>query len=293
MSQHVQSAFVSGRGLHATTDIFVPGDSAPRNITAGIDTLSDVNLARRDLMHGIHGIDNEAVRGTGGTSVFREQGYLRVSLQGSPVEIPVWAADSSRLPRGCDAIFGMPAISDLGVDLSAQNEFPDAPLQCFLQEVPDTADLQCFLGERALREWLDANEGASVDTKPFDLSAIEINPELPPKIIDRVKEIIRQYSSVFGSSSGNLPKPFDTEPVELNFRGDFQPQTIPEPRWTHAQAKILTKHAEDGLANGSLEFSKSPGLRDLILFLRPLQDSVLKMPASPAVNFVSVATTGW
>jgi hypothetical protein len=135
-------------------------------------------------------------------------------------------------------------------------EVPDSPLQFFLQEVPD-APLQCFLGEKALREWLDANDGASVDTKPFDLEAIEINPDLPPAIISRVKGIIRQHAAVFGSSSGTLPKPFDAAPVELNFREGFVPLSVPEPRWTHATATIIRKWAEDGLANGSLEHSAS------------------------------------
>jgi hypothetical protein len=141
----------------------------------------------------------------------------------------------------------VPAISDLGVDTSAQLELPDAPLQCFLQEVPTAPE--CFLGEKALRRWLEANEGASVDTKPFDLEAIKINPDLPPAIIARVKKIILQCAAVFDSSRGTHPKPFNTDPVKLNFRADFKPQRIPEPRWTHANGMIIRKWGE-GLAAG-------------------------------------------
>ena len=208
------------------------------------------------MLFGVHPIDDDPVGGTGGTTTFSEQGYLQVLSTGLSLRSLLLSADARRLPRGCDAVFGVPAICDLGIDLSAQLELPDAPLQCFLQEVPD-APLESFLGEKSLREWLEVNEGASVDTKPFDLDAIEINPDLPPAIIARVKEIIRQYAAVFDSSSGNLPKPFDTDPVELNFRDDAQPQSIPEPRWTHATGIIIGKWGRMVLANGSLEHSKS------------------------------------
>jgi hypothetical protein len=59
----------------------------------------------------------------------------------------------------------VPAIADLGVGASAQLDLPDAPLQCFLQEAPTAPE--CFVGEKASRRWLEANEGASVDAKPF------------------------------------------------------------------------------------------------------------------------------
>jgi hypothetical protein len=99
--QHVQSAFMAGKGLHAIATVAVPSsDDSFRDITTGIDTLSDVNLATRDLLFGVHRVDADDVRGTGGTTTFGEQGYLRVLVNGVSIEIPALVADARRLPRG-------------------------------------------------------------------------------------------------------------------------------------------------------------------------------------------------
>jgi hypothetical protein len=216
--QHVQrahSSFTAGKGLHATATI--ADQHSSHQITVGVDALSDINMAAREHLINIRGIESDAVRGTGGISLWDEEGTLRVEVNGTVVDIPALVASRDRLPRNCCAVFGMPAITDLGINLSAQRDSPKS-------------ELQCFLGEKSLRMWLEGNEGASVDTKPFDLNAIAVNPDLPPELIDRVRKLLVQHAAVFDSSSGNLPKPFNTKPVELNLRADAQPQTIPEPR---------------------------------------------------------------
>jgi hypothetical protein len=54
-----------------------------------------------------------------------------------------------------------------------------------------------------------------------------------------------------------MPKPFQAEPVELKFVDNPVPQSVPEPRWTHAQRLVLSQWAEAGLKDGSLELSTS------------------------------------
>jgi hypothetical protein len=242
--QFVQSTFTGGRGLTAIIDVSVSGSFSSANIPVGIDTLSDVNLAQREHLHDVHPICDENVRGTGGVTSFNEIGHLHITIDGTVAKVPAFVASIDRLPRKCSAVLGIPGIEQMGIDVSAQL-------------TSDTRELQCYLGEKTLRSWCDANEGASVDTKPFNLDAIRINPELPTTIITRVKALTLQHSDVFASSDGKLPKPFTTEPVQLNFVPDARPQSIPEPRWTHALAKVISAWGRDGLANGSLEFSKS------------------------------------
>jgi hypothetical protein len=230
--------------LTAEIDVNVSGTFSSTNISVGIDTLSDVNLAQREHLHNIQRINDENVRGTGGVTSFDEIGDLHIHIDGTITKVPAFVASADRLPLRCSAVLGIPGIELMGIDVSAQL-------------TSDTAELQCYLGEKTLRAWCEANEGASVDTKPFDLDAIRINPELPPSIIARVKALILKYADVFDSSDGKLPKPFNTEPVELNFVPNARPQSIPEPRWTHALSKVISAWGRDGLANGSLEFSKS------------------------------------
>ena len=77
-----------------------------------------------------------------------------------------------------------------------------------------------------------------------------------------------------------MPKPFDTKPVELTFKPNAKPQSIPEPRWSFAYGKIIEKWATDGLANGSLEPSQSQWANRAHI--------VLKLPSGKTVNDVDV-----
>jgi hypothetical protein len=253
---YMQSAFVPGQGLHADIDVLSNG--TVRSVPVGIDTLSDVNLALADHLHDIQDIVPDIVRGTGGDAKFDRMGTLFVQLEAGIEAVFALVAKACDLPRGCEAVLGMPGIQDLSVDLSAQTSSDSNALECYASETPPLRQsLEAFLGEKSLRAWLDANEGASIETKPFDLDAILVNPDLPTAIIARIREILASFSDVFDSSSGQLPKPFSTEPVVLNFKPDAVAQSIPEPRWTHALGRVITKWAEDALASGAYEHSKS------------------------------------
>ena len=202
--------------------------------------MSDVNLAVRDLLSDVRNINLDCVRGTSGTTPFQEEGILYVWQEGIVTSIPALVALESHLPRDCHALLGVPAIKDLGILLDQQKMSQGQPLQC-------------FLGEKHLRIWWEANEGESVDTRPFDVSSIDVNPMLPPDILVRVSEIIQKFAKVFEGSANTLPKPFDTAPVELTFKPNAVPQSVPEPKYSYAYGKIVEKWATDGLANGSLE----------------------------------------
>ncbi len=135
-------------------------------------------------------------------------------------------------------------------------------------KLPGFSPLIYHLGEKKLREWLEHHPDASSDTKPFDIKSILINPELAQDQISRVKATIREYAHVFEGHKNSLPKPFNTEPITLKLKSDAKPQSIPQPRWTMAQAKIVTCWAEEGLKNGSLELSTSAWSSRLHLVLK-------------------------
>jgi hypothetical protein len=238
------SSFVGGTALRATIDILPEGLQVPRNAAAGIDTQSDVSLVTRDLLSDVHAISPDDVHGVGHTVSFTEMGLLDLLSEGKMTRVPALVARADQLPSRCSVLLGMPAIVDLGVKLDEQKVTQDMPLIC-------------HLGEKSLRVWWDANKGQSVDTKPFDTSAIDINPQMDAECRDIIRAAIEKYSTVFEGSSATLPKPFDAPPIELNFKPDATPQSTPEPRWPCACGKIAQKRAEDGLANGSLEPSTS------------------------------------
>jgi hypothetical protein len=138
----------------------------------------------------------------------------------------------------------MPAIIDLGIVLDEQKLVQGAPLVC-------------HLGEKTLRAWWETHQDESVDTKPFDPGSIDINPSMPQRFRQRVLDSIAKFINVFEGSASSLPKPFDTVPITLKVLPGATPQSIPEPRWSFAYGKIVAKWAADGLANHSLEPSKS------------------------------------
>jgi hypothetical protein len=150
----------------------------------------------------------------------------------------------------------MPAILDLGVILDEQKLAQGAPLVC-------------HLGEKTLRAWWELHKGESVDTRPFDIEPIDINPELPPVFVDRILAPIRKHISVFEGHQNTLSKPFDCPPIQLKFIADAEPQAVPEPRWSCAHGQIVKKWAEDGSRSGSLEPSKSSWASRPHMVLKP------------------------
>jgi len=85
------------------------------------------------------------------------------------------------------------------------------------QKTTQGQPLCCQLGEKHLRIWLEHNEGQSVDTRPFDVALIDINPDLNKAVLERAHIIIKRFAKVFEGAANTLPKPFDAPPIELQF----------------------------------------------------------------------------
>ena len=211
------SSFVPEHALKASALILPRGHHVPIEIMTGVDTLSDINLALKDLLSDVHPIIPDKVRGTSTPTSFDEEGLLSVFIDGKVVNVPALVASIDNLPHNCQALLGFPAIVDLGILLDEQKLQQGQPL-C------------CYLGEKHLRIWWETNQGQSVDTKPFDIASIDINPDLTPTIIERVHSIIDRYKAVFEGAANTLPKPFDCPPIELQFIPNAKPQSVPEPR---------------------------------------------------------------
>jgi hypothetical protein len=215
------SSFVGGTAMKATIEVIPEGHQTPFTISTGVDTLSDVSLAARSVLSNVHPVSPDQVQGSGGVSVFQEEGLLDIFADGNLTRIPALVATPAQLPSGTQALLGMPAILDLGVILDEQKLAQGAPLMC-------------HLGEKTLRAWWELHKGESVDTRPFDIESIDINPELPPSFMDRILASIRKYVSVFEGQQNTLPKPFDCPPIQLKFIADAEPQAVPSPMFSAA-----------------------------------------------------------
>jgi hypothetical protein len=253
------SSFTGENTLKVRAGVFHPS-SGLQQAKIALDTQSDVTTCLREYLSDIRPIVPDEISGVGGSSIFSEEGTLLVlsKLHGQRVGVPALVASQHQLPLGCIALLGVPAL--LGLEVAVDQHL----------RLPQFSPLVCHLGEKKLREWLVHHPDASIDTSPFDINAIQICPDLSPDQVREVKAMIRKYyEKVFEGHENYLPKPFAMDPITLKFKPDAQPQSVPQPRWTLAQKEIVTRWAEEGLRNGSLEPSTSAWSSRVHLVLKP------------------------
>ncbi len=147
--------------------------------------------------------------------------------EGQVVCLPALVAASSQLPRSCDVQLGIPGLDTLGVSIDEHRKGQQQPLIC-------------YVGEKTLRMWWEANEGQATPAIAHDITKVDVNPDLPAAMQARVRVLLHQYEDVFEGRQVTMPKPFQADPIHLKFIDDPTPQSIPKPRWTHAQKLILS-----------------------------------------------------
>ncbi len=244
-SSKPESSFIGDKALRAQLDVWQDGHTDCLRVECGLDTMSDVNLAVAELLHDVHDIVLDDVWSSSGKTSFAKEGTLKVLSEGDVLSLPALVATTSQLPRSCSVLLGVPGLNHLGVSIDRHREKQRQPLMCYVRE-------------KTLRKWWEANEGQAAPAVVHDITQkVDVCPDLPAKMQARVRELLRQYESVFEGRQVTMPKPFQAEPVELKFIENPVPQSVPEPRWTHAQRLVLSQWAEAGLKDGSLELSTS------------------------------------
>ncbi len=238
------SSFQGGRALRAFVRVVQDGEKGVVQYRCCLDSGSDVNLATRHLLHNVRRIKAESLCHSGEETEFTEEGTLRLLVSGTIREVPALVATLAQMPSECEVLLGVPGVDDLGVRLDEHR-------------AKKVRRLECFVGERTLRTWLEANEAKEVARVSFDINEVALSPNLPKDILSEVRALLVEFQDVFAGELSSLPKPFAADPVELKFVESPEPQSVPEPRWTFAQKQILTSWAEEGLKNGSLELSTS------------------------------------
>ncbi len=213
------SSFTGGNTLKVLAEVEHPRSGRCETKLA-LDTQSDVTTCLREFLSDIRPIIRDTLSGCGGSADFDEEGTLHVYSQSQQqlVALPALVAPKPQLPRDCAALLGVTALLELEVAVDQH------------LALPQFSPLICHLGEKKLREWLVHHSDSTVDTSPFDLEAIQINPRLSPEKIAQVKAVILKYAKVFEGHQNPLPKPFNTEPITLKIKKGFQPQSVPQPR---------------------------------------------------------------
>jgi hypothetical protein len=237
-------SFRGGRALRAFVHVLQEGETHTYEYLCRLDSGADVNMASRHLLHNVRTIAPQGISNCGDETSFNEEGVLKLLISGEVKCVPALVATKEQLPHKCHVLLGIPGLDDLGIQLDEHRG-------------KNTKPLECFVGEKTLRTWLEVNGATEVAKVSFDVSEVQINPEIPDAMQGKIRDLLAEYSDVFAGEQDSLPKPFAADPVELKFVENPSPQSIPEPRWTHAQRQILTAWAQEGLKNGSLELSTS------------------------------------
>jgi hypothetical protein len=79
------SSFVGGKALRAQVDVWQDGHEDALRVDCELDTMSDVNLALAVLLHDIHDIIVDNVRGSAGKTNFAIEGTLKLFYEGEVV----------------------------------------------------------------------------------------------------------------------------------------------------------------------------------------------------------------
>ena len=169
-------------------------DSGTQEVKVALDTMSDVTTCLREFLSDVHPILPDSVSGCGGLANFSEEGSLHIysPSQRQTISMPALVATEYQLPLDCIALLGVSALLNLEVAVDQH------------LNLPQFSPLICHLGEKRLREWLVHHPAESVDTSPFDLDQIQINPKLSEGQIARVKAVIRKFARVFEGHENSL-----------------------------------------------------------------------------------------
>ena len=152
--------------MRAVVRVVQQGQTTTSEHICCLDTGSDVNIAVRYLLHDVRRVDVVPIRTSSKEARFKEEGTLFLLVAGTVKGVPALVATPAQLPDQCEVLLGVPGVDDLGVQLDDHRG-------------TKIRRLECFVGERTLRTWLDANGTKEVAKISFDINEVQICPNLP------------------------------------------------------------------------------------------------------------------
>ncbi len=136
-------SFRGGRALRAFVHVLQEGETHTHECLCRLDSGADVNMAKRHLLHDVRTIEPQGVSNCGDATSFNEEGVLKLLISGEIRCVPALVATKEQLPHKCLVLMGVPRLDDLGIQLDEHRG-------------KDTKPLECFVGEKTLRTWLEA-----------------------------------------------------------------------------------------------------------------------------------------
>jgi len=285
MESFGNSTFTGGTTMQAVANLYIPthgyelpnadgtfsSQVSPNLVptTIGIDTHGDATIVLREHAFRIRPVE-ETMNTGGGESLYEEEGL--VIVEGEPgvfTTIPALIANTpDQLPYGCDLLIGNGEIREMKVSLDYHRDAPrGSTLQADLSSrfqpprssgsPPDPA-LQCNMGEKDCRKWLDKNGDKPPDVSSMSIDDIHYFPDLPPEAAARYKAASIKFRTRFEGQKGSVPPLANHPPVKLKFKEGWPPQVSGTRRYAPAQSELLFRWGKAQLASGGWAPSNAP-----------------------------------
>ena len=187
----------------------------------------------------------------------------------TPIVIDTNQPEEGVLTGNCVALLGVDAIEKLGIDLNYamrhhQHKWvkyldsdQDAIMRCdeakqdFIRKHVAplttkelTAHGTTFLSERVIAQYNEAHPDEFV-SKPLNLNALEINPNMPKDLQSRFREEIEKRKAAFAENSNTLPKCMNgIEPHMFKVKPGEKARPVPCPKFGPEKAKLIMKWVE-------------------------------------------------
>ena len=128
---------------------------------------------------------------------------------------------------------------------------PMISLQCWTRPGAES-----FISESMMRSFLQRVPEAKI--KEFDHSQIDVNPDLPPGIHERYRQVCSDFADVFCGNSGEPPVLDIGPPYKIVLKPGATPFYCPRPRWSPAREQNWRRWAIAALEHGWWERTQGP-----------------------------------
>jgi hypothetical protein len=219
-----RSSFQGGTTVNATGFVRDPLNKrnplSTRSLTIGVDSYSDVTVARREITYNIHPIHENLSTG-GGDTEYHEEGLVDIvdgpcSFRTIPALV---ASDPSHLPAKYLLLLGVPQLNELNIKVDTHRKTRRLPPESYDPSIDFSADtyLQCRMAEKDLLAWAEHNKEVPVGYPKYShLNVVYSDATLTAD--ELLHAASAAYKRVYNAAKGALPALANHPPVTINFK---------------------------------------------------------------------------
>ena len=173
--------------------------------------------------------------------------------------------DSREMPPGtfhreepCRVLLSMRHVRALGINLNAHaKRLKHIDVQYLPWGHRDNAATYartCRVTEQVVATFLEQRGGTAKEPKRCSVEDVQVGSDLTSAQVQRIRDINREYSTVFALSPDDLPPLMkDVEPHQFRMRPEAKPRYCRRPKWGPCTTRYLTEWRNWALEQGLIE----------------------------------------